>query len=185
MRRGRSPTTTELARELGIDAEEVERRQRAVVGAQLLHLDEVLGEDGDGAGTLGDLVREGDSRWLPHERLESRSLLVPIGATTARLPDDQRDVIVRSFFGGELIRDIAADLGVTEARVSQIRTEGLNAIRAYFSAVFDGVPPLDEAAPGVRRRTSFVEEMTRETTWRSRLDAMSGWTTPSLAAEPA
>ena len=80
-------------------------------------------------------------------------------------------MIVRHFFNDDLLQDIAADLGVTEARVSQIRSEAINAIRAYLGTEFEGVPEVPEAAPGRRRRAAYLDAMQQETTWRERFDA--------------
>jgi RNA polymerase sigma factor FliA len=89
----------------------------------------------------------------------------------ACLNDVQRQVIERYFFGGEYLRDIADSLGVTEARVSQIRAEALNALRAYFGTSFEGVMEVAPDAPGLRRRAAYVarlsEHLGYESVWAS------------------
>ena len=68
------------------------------------------------------------------------------------------------------MQDIAEDMGVTEARVSQIRSEALSSIRAYFSTLYDEVRPDDEDVPGKRARARYLEAMD-SSDWRSRLEA--------------
>ena len=80
-------------------------------------------------------------------------------------------MVERYFFGGELLQDIAASLGVTEARVSQIRAEAITAMQAWMGEIYDGVPAVDASAPGLRRRASYVATMRAHTTWRQALDA--------------
>ena len=65
----------------------------------------------------------------------------------------------RCFYGGELLQDVATDLGVTEARVSQIRTEAVTMMRAWLATQFDGVPAVPEQTPGARRRGAYLTAM--------------------------
>lgn len=168
---GRQPEPAELAELLGVPVERLERTRRNAHAASLLHLDRrVSAEDGEEA-TLGDLVPEPSADVLPEARLEQRELIGTVRSAITCLPEVQRIVIERYFFGGEFLRDIADDLGVTEARVSQIRSEALNAIRAYFQGGFDGVEPVEESAPGRRARAAFVAAVAARTTWRTRLEA--------------
>ena len=168
---GRSATEAELAERLGVTAHELAAHRSAAATATLLHLDQSFG-DGDGAdGDLAARVEERRTEQLPEELLEQRELVGTIRTAVQYLPEVQRDVIQRYYFEGELLRDIAASHGVTEARASQIRSEALCAMRAYFGTAFDGVPAIDADAPGVRRRAAYVSELTARSTWRSRLEA--------------
>ena len=56
--------------------------------------------------------------------------------------------------------------------MSQIRSEAINAIRAYLGTEFDGVPEVPESAPGRRRRAAYLATMEQHTTWRGRFDAV-------------
>lgn len=168
---GRAPSVDELAGALGIDVEQVEAYRQAAVTSSLLHLDQRVGSGEAEDATLGELIEEQDPERLPQEELERRELAGTLRTAVARLPEVQRDVVRRYYFDGEYLRDIADGLGVTEARVSQIRSEALNAIRAYFHGEFDGVEAVDAGAPGRRARAAFVAAMAARTTWRSRLEA--------------
>src|SRR3712207_8747306 len=73
-----------------------------------------------------------------------------------QLPDRLDEVVERNFFGGESLTDIAADLGVTLSRVSQMRARALTLLHAAMSEVWEGraVP----ADGGVRARNQQRSE---------------------------
>lgn len=170
-RLGRRPTDEELGEALGLDPDQIEATRRRAELSTVLHLDHpVVTSDGD-ASTLGDLVEETDDQLLPEAALEERELVGTLRAAVGLLPPRQREVIERYYFRQEYLRDIADDLGVSEARISQIRGEAVTAIRAYFQRAFEGVPEIERDAPGVRKRAAYVEHIDRITTWRSRLAA--------------
>ena len=168
---GRAPSTGELADALDCSVEQVERTRAAATATSLLHLDQRVGAPGGEEQTLADLLEESTVEHRPEQHLEEQELSGTLHYAVTHLPDTQREVVERYYFAGEYLRDIAETLGVTEARVSQIRSEAVNAIRAYLGTAFDGVPPVEETAPGRRRREDYVSTMRHEGTWRDRLDA--------------
>ena len=170
----RTPSRAELADATGMTVDEVERCQLDIERSTLLGLDQPadtpVSADTDG-GTLGSFLREQDTSALPAEATEERELLGTLRVAVANLDEVHREVIVRNFFGDDVLHQIAADLGVTEARVSQIRSEAINAIRAYFGTEFDRVPAVPDSAPGQRRRAAYLSTMRERTDWRHRFDA--------------
>jgi RNA polymerase sigma factor for flagellar operon FliA len=82
----------------------------------------------------------------------------------------QRDVVERSFLEGELLGDIADSMGVTEARVSQIRAEALLAMRSWFSSLYEGVPEVPVDAPGKRSRAAYLAALGAQAAFRARLE---------------
>ena len=175
---GRTPTTAELARELSLSEAEVLERRAAAATANLLHLDQPVSAFDEEVGSFGECVPEVDSDLLPEHSLEQAELVGTVRVAVTHLPDTQREVIERSFYEEELLRDIADDLGVTEARVSQLRSEALNAVRAYFSSTFEEVEAVAQGAPGRRNRACYVAEVAANSTWRSRLRAGASATAP-------
>lgn len=170
---GRTPSVAEVAEAAELSVEEVERCQRGVERSTLLQLDQPASGDGSGGtgDTLRSLLTEDDPSTLPADAVERREMIGTLRLAVEKLDDVHRQVIVRHFFSDDLLQDIAVDLGVTEARVSQIRSEAINAIRAFLGTEFDGVPSVEETAPGRRRRAAYLETMREETTWRDRFDA--------------
>jgi len=171
VRAGRAPTEDELAELLQIAVDELRIHRAAAANATLLHLDHPLPGTESSETGLAARLEERDRDRLPEDAIEHNELIGTVRSAVSFLPGPQRQVVERYYFRGELLRDIADSLGVTEARASQIRSEALDAMRAYFGDAFDGVVPVAPKAPGIRRRAAYVDEFTRETTWRSRLDA--------------
>ena len=168
---GRTPSREEIAESSHLTVEEIERCRRGVERSSLLQLDQPIGDGSGATETLQSLLTEEDTECLPQDAAEHRELLGTLRLAVQHLDGTHREVIVRHFFGDDLLQDIAADLGVTEARVSQIRSEAINAIRAYLGTEFDGIPDVPDSAPGRRRRTAYLSTMQEQTTWRDRFDA--------------
>lgn len=170
---GRTPTTGELAASLGISEDEVHARRHAVDRATLLHLDRpTTGDAGaDGETTLGAFLAEQDTTSLPDQAMEERELRGTLRVAVAHLDPTHREVVERSYMHGERLQDIATSLGVTEARVSQIRAEALDAIRAWLGTRYEGVPVVATTAPGQRRRSAYMATMAARASWSRCLDA--------------
>lgn len=165
---GRTPSTAEVAAFLGIDSAEMERRQAQASTSTLLHLDqEVDGEDV----TLGERVEEPSKDVVPEAALEQRELRGILAEAVRNLPTAQAEVVSRYYIGDELLQDIASDMGLTEARLSQIRGEALMALKAYFSTQYDGVETGPDDAPGKRARLAYLQRMSAGSDWRTRIDA--------------
>ncbi len=168
--KGRTPSNDELAKFLGVEVSEVVSRQAQAATSTLLHLD----KPGDTDETpLVDRVEEHRVESLPEVALEQKELRGSLVEAIRNLPPVQADVISRYYLEGDLLQDIAEDLGLTEARVSQIRSEALIAMRAFFSTQYEGVEDADEETPGKRARAAYVERMQTNSDWRKRVDAES------------
>lgn len=165
---GRAPSTVELASFLGVNAEELARRRSQENAATLLHLDHQV-EGGES--TLADRVEETASELVPEIALEQRELRGTLASAVRNLPAAQAEVISRYYIDTKLLQDIANDMDLTEARVSQIRSEALEALRAFFATQYDGVEPALEEAPGKRARAAYMERMSAESHWLGRFES--------------
>jgi RNA polymerase sigma factor for flagellar operon FliA len=143
IRLGRPPTREELAEALGVRREDLEALQVDVHRAVMVSIDAESGGEG-GSLDLPDPGESPERAVLRGER--ARYLQDAIRA----LPDRLDEVVDRNFFGGESLTEIAADLGVTLSRVSQMRARALTLLHAAMSEVWDGraVP----ADGGIRAR---------------------------------
>jgi RNA polymerase sigma factor FliA len=166
----RRPEDEEIAAELGMEVGAVRERRAAAVTSTLLTLDRPVGDPTGDANPLADRVEEQDAAWLPERALERTELAGTLRTAIDHLPELPRRVLLEHHFQGRLLRDIADDLGVTEARTSQLRHEALHALQAYFGTAFEGVPVVPENAPGKRRRATYVAQVAAASTWRTRLD---------------
>ncbi|PRY49422.1 RNA polymerase sigma-28 (SigD/FliA/WhiG) subunit [Geodermatophilus tzadiensis] len=143
IRLGRPPTREELAESLGVRRDELDALQVDVHRAVMVSIDAESGGEG-GSLDLPDPGESPERAVLRGER--SRYLHDAVRA----LPDRLDEVVERNFFGNESLTDIAADLGVTLSRVSQMRARALTLLHAAMSEVWEGraVP----ADGGVRAR---------------------------------
>ena len=164
---GRSPARAELARLLGMTEGDVAARQAEGASSILLYLDH---SENDEPG-LRDQIREESTDAHPDEALDRLEMLGTLREAVTHLPSVQGTVVQRFYLNGELLKEIAADLGVTEARVSQIRSQALASLRSHFGNLYDGVPDVPEDSPGKRVRNAYVAALAARSTWRSRVDA--------------
>jgi RNA polymerase sigma factor for flagellar operon FliA len=160
---GRPPTRAELAESLGMARSDLESLQVDVHRAVMVSIDAETGPDG-GSLDLPDTGESPERAVLRSER--SRCLHEAI----RQLPDRLDEVVERNFFGGESLTDIAADLGVTLSRVSQMRARALTLLHAAMSEVWDGKAV--SADGGVRARNQQ----------RSYVDRVAGRNAPPLSS---
>jgi RNA polymerase sigma factor for flagellar operon FliA len=165
--RGERPDDRELAPALNITVDELRARRAAAVATSVLQLD----HDHDDETSLRDSVAEEHEDALPGPALERRETLGTVRAAVRYLPPVQRDVVTRHYLQGELLQDIARTMGVTEARVSQIASEAINAMRSYLSTQYEGVPTVAANAPGKRTRAAYVAVVGAKCAWRERMAA--------------
>lgn len=141
---GHTPSLQEVAEHTGMTAEEVDRA-RAVSDVRILSMDA-----GPEESSLADSVPDDDLG--PEERLLADERGRYLRAAVAALPDKMRQVIQGTFFEGRSAAEVAAEIGVTQSRVSQMRTEAMALMRDGINTHLD--PDLVAAAD---RPESVVE----------------------------
>lgn len=152
----RSPTAEETAAHLGVDHVELRRVRDGVVRAAVLGLD-VPSADPDRS-VVGDQLAD-EAQLDPGEDLERRELYAYVRSAVAFLPERHRAVIVGYFIEHRSSEDLAATLGVTVSRVSQLRSEALATMRRGIEAQYvEDEPVAPTSRPGVveRRRAAYV-----------------------------
>lgn len=176
---GRLPTTAELAAELGMTPAELAQLQHQLARTVVLGLEMVVSEvEGDDEevllkGTLPDPGRG------PDEELVDRELHAYLRDAVDLLPERHRIVIQGYFFEGRTSEELAAEIGVTVSRISQLRTEAFGMIREglaaqYHDAEADApLPAVQESKRAARQRGAYAAAIASKSTWRSRIDADS------------
>jgi RNA polymerase sigma factor for flagellar operon FliA len=143
---GRSPMPVEIAGALGWDPREVIEVADNVNRAVVLTFDGMTAEGVSIGETVAD---DGLGPELEIEENERRGYLVDAVAT---LPERLRQVIVGSFLEDKTMAVLAEEIGVTESRISQMRTEALALLKVGLE---DLLSPKDdeevEDAPKGRR----------------------------------
>jgi RNA polymerase sigma factor FliA len=161
---GRTPTGRELAELLGVGVSELSTVEDDVQRAAVLSL------HGFAAGTAEDMVAE--AAMNPEETLLHRERIGYLHDAVAVLPERLRFVVEASFLQERPLSEVAAELGVTESRVSQLRTEALALLRDGLTTHLhqqDGGAARDGAV--ARRRAAYAAQIAARSTMATRLAA--------------
>jgi len=121
-RLGRSPTATELAVELGTDADSVIEAIAAAGAYQTHSLDSPVGRDGESA-TLADTLATDD---VELERTELHLALQPL---IDQLEPREKRIVVMRFFEEKTQTEIAREIGVSQVQISRLLSKILTRIR--------------------------------------------------------
>ena len=163
----RAPSKAEVAAELGVALAVVRKLQEDVHRATVLNYDSIV-TDGEIEDLLPAVGETPDQVLVKRERL---SYLVD--AITA-LPERLRTVVTGCFFEERPMQEIATELGVTESRVSQLRSEALVLLRDGLNAHLDPDVLPAESRPGgrvARRKAAYYAAIGAASDYRARLDS--------------
>lgn len=157
---GRPPTLDEVAAALGSSVEEVKKLQDRVHRSVVLALDHHLHDEDVEGGTLADTVT--DTGLEPSEELEQRELRGYLRDAVQLLPERHRLVVIGYFLEGRSSAELARFLGITESRVSQLRSEALGMVRDALNALYSDQP----TGKGAR----LAAALQASSAWRDRLN---------------
>ncbi|HEX9999445.1 MAG TPA: sigma-70 family RNA polymerase sigma factor [Actinoplanes sp.] len=161
---GRTPSQDELAALLGVGVSELNNVDDDVQRAAVLSL------QGFATGTAEDMVTE--SSMNPEELLLHRERLGYLHDAVAVLPERLRYVVEASFLRERPLSEVAAELGVTESRVSQLRTEALALLKDGLTTHMeqqDNGNAKDSCV--ARRRAVYAAQIAARSTMATRLSA--------------
>ena len=167
---GRVPDRDEMAESLGVSRTELARLQDRLFRSVVLALDHETTDGSDEDLTLVDILSD-ESAVEPSQELETRELHAYLRDAVKLLPERQRLVISGYFLDGKTSKELALFLGVTESRVSQIRSEALKALKIGIEGQYEDID-VDVTAPGQRvakRQTAYVDSVTAARPWKDRL----------------
>lgn len=157
---GRKPSEDEVAEALGVEVTEVratrEDAQRCTVSFdEEPLLCENIGSKADG----------------PEEQLLQSEQIRYLNAAVDALPTKLRTVIVALYRNDTPVKELAEHLGVTQSRISQLRTQALDMIRdAVNASLSPELAVVGEQDPGVamRRRLAYYAEVAECAATRAR-----------------
>lgn len=168
---GRLPNIDETAEAMGVSKDELTRLRDRLFRSVVLALDHETSDDSDEDLTLVDVLSD-DSAVEPSEELETRELHTYLRDAVKLLPERQRLVIVGYFLDGRTSKELARFLGVTESRVSQLRSEALRNLKLGIEAQYDGAAAEDSPTGRVaKRQAAYVDEIGDASVWKNRLDS--------------
>ena len=177
---GRTPTHTELADALSLAPEELKAIGDDVQRAVVLSL------QGFAAGAAEELVPERTPG--PEELILHRERIGYLHHAINALPERLRHVVTAYFFHERPMTDIAAELGVTESRISQLRSEALVLLRDGLNNHLD---PQLLAAPArgngcvARRREAYYNQIADQGDLSARLAHTTALGMPASALPEA
>src|SRR6478672_10068980 len=167
---GRVPSSVEMAEALGMTRDELSRLQDRMFRSVVLALEHEVNDDTDEDLTLVDVLCDRSSV-EPLEELESRELHSYLRDAVGLLPERQRLVIVGYFLEGRTSQELARFLGVTESRVSQLRTEALQMLKEGIEAQYAGPVASPDQSIGrvARRKATYAAAISEASPWQSRI----------------
>lgn len=149
---GRVPSREELAEAMGCAVEDVD----AARGDAETRVLSIEGFDGSIADTVVATGMGPEESYLAAERLQY------LGAGIEALPERLQYVVQQLFFHDRPVAELAEELGVTQSRISQLRTEALGLLRDGINSSLDpDLVPQAERPEGVaeRRRQAYFAQV--------------------------
>lgn len=168
---GRVPSLREMADELGITLAELSKLQDRLFRSVVLALEHEVTDDVDEDLTLVDVLVD-RTAVEPLEELETRELHAYLRDAVELLPERQRLVIVGYFLENRTSLELARFLGVTESRISQLRSEALAMLKEGIERQYDNPEVGVEEPVGrvAKRKAGYADAIGEASAWKTRLD---------------
>ncbi|CAH0348984.1 RNA polymerase sigma factor FliA [Aquabacterium sp. CECT 9606] len=125
-RLGRAPQESEIAKEMDMSLADYQEMLGKVRGTQLIHLEDMSGEDGDNDYLDRHVTDEGNDPLALLADHRMRSALVE---AIKNLPEREQFVMSMYYEQDMNLKEIAAVLGVTESRVCQLHSQSIARLR--------------------------------------------------------
>lgn len=180
---GRVPSIREMADDLGITLAELSRLQDRLFRSVVLALEHEVTDDVDEDLTLVDVLVD-RTAVEPLEELETRELHAYLRDAVELLPERQRLVIVGYFLENRTSLELARFLGVTESRISQLRSEALAMLKDGIESQYDNPEVSADEPVGrvAKRKANYAGAIGEASGWKTRLDQVI---TDDVEEEPA
>jgi RNA polymerase sigma factor for flagellar operon FliA len=167
-RLGRTPTDAEVAEAAGVTVEELAANADDVSRASVMSL------QGFGDTPIDDVLPTRAPS--PEEKVEQNERIGYLVDSVALLPERLRTVVEGYFFAERPMADIAAELGVTESRVSQMRAEALVLLKDAMNSALAPELVTPHARPdgcAARRRDAYFAAVASRRTATARISGVS------------
>jgi RNA polymerase sigma factor for flagellar operon FliA len=175
---GRTPTSEQVAERLGVRLADLVQLEGRLHRSTVLSLDAPT-RDREGDTTLAAAVLDPGAD--PLEELERRERNSYVEDAVRSLPERLRAVLVGYFLDGRTSAELAEDLGVTQSRVSQLRTEALTLVREGLAAQY-GERTTAQTGRAAARQADYNASLAARSTFVSRLSAVPSRVEPGRIA---
>jgi RNA polymerase sigma factor FliA len=165
---GRTASDAEVARVCGITADEVAANDEDVSRASVMSL------QGFGDTPLDDVLPT--TAPSPEQRIEQAERVGYLIDAVALLPERLRAVVEGYFFAERPMAEIAAELGVTESRVSQMRAEAMVLLKDALNSALEPELVTPHARPegcAARRRDAYFAAVASRRSATARLGVVA------------
>ncbi len=169
---GRVPNKDEMSEALGMSIAEMDRLQSRMFRSVVLALEHEVNDEQDEDLTLVDVLIDQNSP-EPLEELQSREMNGFLRDAVALLPERQRLVVIGYFLEGRTSQELATFLGVTESRISQLRSEALMMLKEGIEAQYTSEPmaqPEDVTGRVARRKAKYANDIADHSDWKDRVE---------------
>lgn len=122
---GRTPTDEEIAEELKITVEELEKWLSDIAAGSVGPLDHVA---------MDNTAAEANAQIQPGRAMEEGELRDAMRAEISKLPEREQAILILYYEDGLTLSEIGDALGVTESRISQIHTKAVLQLRSRLAA---------------------------------------------------
>lgn len=126
---GRTPTDEELRLELGMEPKQFQKLRAQTRPLNIIFLDR---SSEAGEVSPHDLIADESQEDFP-EKIERRELQELVARKILELPKQQQKVLALYFHEGLRLAEIGEMMGISEARVSQIRSQALAHLRKFVA----------------------------------------------------
>ena len=161
---GRTPTPIEVGERMGVAPEAVLALQDDIHRATVLNYDSVFLEDEDLPGIPS-------SEAGPLDHLLGREVRAYLHDAIVSLPERLQRVVVGYFFEERPMAELAAELAVSESRISQMRAEALRLLHDGIQSQLEPEALAEEPTTGriARRKAAYYADVAAASTFRSRV----------------
>ena len=129
---GRTPSDEEMAAELDIDVDKLWRWQRDVEQAAQVSIDRQLDTDSS-SGVVAEEILTGDDGGEIETNINQREEVAILRDEILNLKEQERLVLSLYYFEELKLHEIATIMGVTESRISQIRSKAIANLRTQMA----------------------------------------------------
>ncbi len=171
---GRIPSKEEIAEALGMNSDELHRLQDRMFKSVVLALEHETSDGVEKDLTLVDVLVD-HCAVEPSEELETRELHSYLRDAISLLPERHRTVVIGYFLEGRSSQDLAEFLGVTESRISQLRSESLLMLKEGLESQYMGrtSDPGEVTGRVARRKATYAKDIGDATRFGDRMEQIN------------
>jgi RNA polymerase sigma factor for flagellar operon FliA len=171
---GRVPSKEEMAEALGMSQSELNRLQDRMFRSVVLALEHETADDVEKDLTLVDVLVD-EASVEPSNELETRELHGYLRDAIGLLPERHRLVVVGYFLEGRTSQELAEFLGVTESRISQLRSESLLMLQEGIEAQYlaERPDPCEVTGRVARRKATYAKGIAEASGFADRMEQVN------------